>query len=262
MRISPLVAAILGGVVSGLAVAAVFLLSGEGDGESGAARPAPSAARPEPEPATARPMSVGEIFSGARGSVFTVEGREPGLDEWPEGPPRLDDGVATGTGFAIAGGRIVTNQHVVARAELVTVRLDGRRVRARVMRSDASSDLAILRLPPRRARELRPLPLGDSGDVRPGDTAVAIGNPYGLTRSVTTGVVSSASRSIDAPDGSRIRNAIQTDAAINPGNSGGPLLDERGRVIGVMAQGRGDGIAFAVPVNTLKRVAQPLSRRP
>ena len=254
--ISPLLAAILGGVVSGLAVAAVFLLSGENDGDRSAGRSAPSATRPAPEPAAARPMSVGEIFSGARRSVFTVEGREPGLDEWPEGPPRLDDGVATGTGFAIGAGRIVTNQHVVARAELVTVRLGGRRVRARVVRSDASTDLAILRLPPARARALRPLALAHSSRVRPGDTAIAIGNPYGLTRSVTSGVVSSARRSIDAPDGSRIRNAIQTDAAINPGNSGGPLLDEKGRVIGVMAQGRGDGIAFAVPVDTLKRVAR------
>ena len=197
-KISPLMAAILGGVVSGLAVAAVFLLAGR---RRRTKRPAaPRATGAESEPAAARPMSVGEIFSGARGSVFTVEGRDPGLDEWPEGPPRLDDGVATGTGFAIGGGRIVTNQHVVARAELVTVRLGGRRVRARVVRSDASTDLAILRLPAARTRALRPLALAaDSSRVRPGDTAIAIGN------------------------------AIQTDAAINPGNSGGPLLDERGR---------------------------------
>ena len=207
-------------------------------------------------------MSVGEIFRAARGSVFTVEGRQPGLGEWPDGPPRLDDGVATGTGFAIAGGRIVTNQHVVAGAELVAVRLRGRRVRARVVGSDAASDLAILRLPSARSREFVPLSLGDSKGVRPGDTAVAIGNPYGLTRSVTAGVVSSTRRRITAPDGSRIRNAIQTDAAINPGNSGGPLLDENGRVIGVLAQGRGGGIAFAVPANRLKRVAPRLSRGP
>ena len=257
MTISPLFAAILGGVVSGLAVAAIFVFSSERDSDPSPAPPSPRASAPggEAEPVEARPMSVGEIYRGARESVFTVEGREPGLDEWPEGPPRLDDGVATGTGFAIAGGRIVTNQHVVAGAELVTVRLGGRRVRARVVRENASSDLAILRLPPARARALAPLALADSERVQPGDTAVAIGNPYGLTRSVTSGVVSSARRQIEAPDGSRIRNAIQTDAAINPGNSGGPLLDANGRVIGVMAQGRGDGIAFAVPVNRLKQVA-------
>ncbi len=256
-KISPLFAAVLGALVSGAVVAAIFVISGE-NGDESAGRPAPraQAPRPETEPVEARPMSVGEIFRAARGSVFTVEGREPGLDEWPDGPPRLDDGVATGTGFAIAGGRIVTNQHVVAGAELVAVRLGGRRIRARVVRSDASSDLALLRVPRARARELTPLSLGNSARVRPGDTAVAIGNPYGLTRSVTAGVVSSARRRISAPDGSRISNAIQTDAAINPGNSGGPLLDEDGRVIGVMAQARGDGIAFAVPVNRLKRVAR------
>ena len=202
-------------------------------------------------------MSVGEIYRGARGSVFIVEGREPGLEGWPDGPPRLDDGVATGTGFAISGGRVVTNHHVVAGAELVTVRLGGRRVRAGVVRSNASSDLAILRQPPGSARALSPLALGDFARVRPGDLAVSIGNPYGLTRSVTSGVVSSARRSIEAPDGSRIRNANQTAAAIIPGNSGGPLLDGERLVIGVLSQARADGIAFAVPVNRLKQMAAP-----
>jgi S1-C subfamily serine protease len=192
--------------------------------------------------------------------VFVVEGRQPGV-EWPDGPPSEDDGVATGTGFAIAGGRIVTNQHVVADAELVAVRLKGRRVRARVVGSDASTDLAILRLPRAQARTLATLPLGRSAPVRPGDTAVAIGNPFGLSRTVTTGVVSAVGRRITAPDGSPIRNAIQTDAAINPGNSGGPLLDGEGRVIGVMAQSRGDGLSFAVPVDTLRRIAPELQRR-
>jgi S1-C subfamily serine protease len=249
--LSPLLAALLGGVASGSAVTAIFVFSGSGDDGESAARPAP---RPQP---TA--LSIGEIYRRARASVFVVEGRQPGLEGWPEGPPRLDDGVATGTGFAVAGGRIVTNQHLVAGAELVAVRLRGRRVRARVLRSDPSSDLAILRLPPNSAQGLRLLSLGDSGRVRPGDTAVAIGNPYGLARSVTAGVVSSTRRRITAPDGSRLPNAIQTDAAINPGNSGGPLLDRSGHVIGVLAQGRGDGIAFAVPVNRLKRMAALLN---
>jgi S1-C subfamily serine protease len=103
-----------------------------------------------------------------------------------------------------------------------------------------------------------PLPLGDSDALRPGDTALAIGNPYGLRRSLTIGVVSGLGRRMEAPDGSSIRDAIQTDAAINPGNSGGPLLDARGRVIGVISQGRGDGIAFAVPAATLERVVARL----
>jgi len=257
--ISPLPAALLGGLASGCAVAAIFIFAGAGDDDQSAARaPVP---QPAPQPRAVAPApAIGEIYRRARPAVLVVEGRQPGV-EWPEGPPREDDGVATGTGFAIAGGRIVTNQHVVAGAELVAVRLNGRRVRARVVGSDASTDLAILRLPSGRARELPTLPLGKSAGVRPGDTAVAIGNPYGLARTLTTGVVSAVGRRISAPDGSSIRDAIQTDAAINPGNSGGPLLDGAGRVIGVMAQSRGDGLSFAVPVDTLRRVAPELQRR-
>ncbi len=261
--ISPLLAALLGGLASGCAVAAIFLFAGAGDDDDTATRaPAPRPAPPAQAPRQAAPAStsVGEIYRGARRAVFVVEGRQPGI-EWPEGPPREDDGVATGTGFAIPGGRIVTNQHVVDGAELVAVRLDGRRVRARVLGSDASTDLAILRLPRERQAGLPTLPLGRSAGVRPGDTAVAIGNPFGLTRTVTAGVVSAVGRRITAPDGSRIRDAIQTDAAVNPGNSGGPLLDGEGRVIGVIAQSRGDGLSFAVPIDTLRRISRELERR-
>jgi S1-C subfamily serine protease len=248
---SSLSAALLGGVASGCAVAAVFLLAGGGDDEDSVAR--------APVTTTAAP-TIGEIYRRARRAVVVVEGRQPGVEEWPEGPPREDDGVATGTGFVVAGGLIVTNHHVVEGAELVAVRIAGRRVRARVVGSDASTDLAILRPPRERVRTLATLPLGRSAGVRPGDTAVALGNPYGLTRTVTAGVVSAVGRGITAPDGARIRDVIQTDAAINPGNSGGPLLDGNGRVIGVIAQGRGDGVAFAVPVDTLRRVAPELER--
>ena len=257
--ISPIVAALLGGLAAGCAVAAIFIVAGDGEGESPAR--APAAGRPAPAPRDPAPHTVGEIYRGARRSVFVVEGRQPGTSEWPEGPPRSDDGVATGTGFAVPGGRIVTNQHVISGAELVAVRLNGRRVRARVVGSDASTDLAILRLPRERGRRLRTLQLGRSAGVRPGDTAVAIGNPFGLTRTLTAGVVSAVGRRITAPDGSRIRDAIQTDAAVNPGNSGGPLLDGEGRVIGVLAQSRGDGLSFAVPIDTLRRIAPELERR-
>jgi S1-C subfamily serine protease len=136
----------------------------------------------------------------------------------------------------------------------------GRRVRAKVLGSDPSTDLALLRLRPEQARRVEALSLGDSRDVRPGDGAVVIGNPLGLARTITAGVVSATDRRIDAPDGFPIRDAIQTDAAVNPGNSGGPLLDVQGRVIGVISQGRGDGIAFAVPVATLERVVPQLER--
>jgi S1-C subfamily serine protease len=262
--ISPLLTALLGGLASGCAVAAIFLFVGAGDDDDTPARaPAPrqTARAQAPRQATAPAApSVGEVYRGARRAVFVVEGRRPGV-QWPSGPPREGDGVATGTGFAIAGGRIVTNQHVVADAEQVAVRLNGGRTDARVLGSDASTDLAILRLPRERARTLHTLPLGRSAEVRPGDTAIAIGNPFGLARTLTAGVVSAVGRRITAPDGARIRDVIQTDAAVNPGNSGGPLLDGRGQVIGVIAQSRGDGLSFAVPIDTLRRIARELERR-
>jgi putative serine protease PepD len=252
---STLLAALVGGLISGLAVAAILLGTGATEDDEDP----PAARAPEPEATAPAAPTIGQLYRRARTAVFVVEGAPAGVD-WPEGPPSEGDGVATGTGFAVAGGRIVTNQHVVADAERVAVHLAGRRVRARVVGSDAGTDLAILRLPPRRARRLAALPLGSSAGVRPGDTAVALGNPFGLRRTVTAGVVSAVGRRITAPDGSPIRDVIQTDAAINPGNSGGPLLDVEGRVIGVITQSRGDGLGFAVPVDTLRRVAPQLVR--
>ena len=252
---STLIAALIGGLASGLVVAAIFLATGATDDDGDG----PAVRTPQPTSAAAAAPTIDQLYRRARTAVFVVEGAPAGVD-WPDGPPSEGDGVATGTGFAVAGGRIVTNQHVVADAERVAVHLAGRRVRARVVGSDAGTDLALLRLPPRRARQLATLPLGRSAGVRPGDTAVALGNPYGLTRTVTAGVVSAVGRRITAPDGSPIRDVIQTDAAINPGNSGGPLLDVEGRVIGVIAQSRGDGLGFAVPVDTLRRVAPQLVR--
>jgi S1-C subfamily serine protease len=246
-----LLAAVGAGLASGAAVAAILLAAGA-VGEDERERPAPTAARPAP--------SLAELYASARDGVVVVEGRQPGV-RWPKGPPRQGDGVATGSGFAIGAARIVTNHHVVAGAEEVAVRLRGRRVRARVIGSDPSTDLAAVRVRPAQAARLEALPLGESRDLRPGDPALAIGNPFGLARTLTVGVVSAVGRRIDAPDGSPIRDAIQTDAAINPGNSGGPLLDARGRVIGVIAQGRGDGLAFAVPADTLDRVLGELERR-
>ena len=255
MRITPpLVAGLAAGLTSGAVVAAILVATGAvGDDspEAPAARPARVASAPGP--------TVSEIYARARMGVVVVEGRQPGVS-WPQGPPREDDGVATGSGFAIGGRRVVTNHHVVAGAQEVTVRLRGRRVRANVVGSDPSTDLALLRVRGGQEQRLKALPLGDSRDVRPGDVAVVIGNPLGLARTLTAGVVSATDRRIDAPDGFPIRNAIQTDAAVNPGNSGGPLLDARGRVIGVISQGRADGIAFAVPVHTLESVVPQLQR--
>jgi S1-C subfamily serine protease len=168
---------------------------------------------------------------------------------------------ATGSGFVVdRRGRILTNYHVVAGASRVTVAFaDKRTVTARVVGTDPSNDLAVLAVDPSRAR-LEPLALGRSRTVRVGDPTLAIGNPFGLDRTLTSGIVSALQRQIQAPDGFTIDHVIQTDAAINPGNSGGPLLDAAGRVIGINSQietggsdGPGNvGIGFAVPIDTAR----------
>jgi len=169
-------------------------------------------------------------------------------------------GVATGSGIVIdANGTILTNWHVVENAIKVTVSLEkGSTVDAQVVGKDPSNDLAVLRIPPD-GLTLHPLTLGDSSAVQVGDPVYAIGNPFDLQRTLTTGVISALQRQITAPNGFAIDNVLQTDAPINPGNSGGPLLDALGRVIGINSQietggngGGSVGIGFAVPINTAK----------
>jgi S1-C subfamily serine protease len=173
-----------------------------------------------------------------------------------------EQGEATGSGFVVdKDGTIVTNDHVVEGANEVTVRFgdEGKVVQAEVKGRDPSTDLAALKVDPDDAK-LDPIPLGDSSKVEVGDPVVAIGNPFGFSRTVTTGIVSALQRQITAPNGFPIRNVIQTDAAVNPGNSGGPLLDARGRVVGINSQiatggGSGSvGIGFAVPIDTAKQL--------
>ncbi|HEU5362540.1 MAG TPA: trypsin-like peptidase domain-containing protein [Gaiellaceae bacterium] len=169
-----------------------------------------------------------------------------------------------GSGFVIdRAGHIVTNFHVIQNAEKVQVSFSGQdQLPAEVVGKDRSTDLAVLKIDAH-ARALTPLPLGNSDGVRVGDPVYAIGNPFGLTRTLTTGVVSAVQRQIFAPNGVPIDSAIQTDAAINHGNSGGPLIDAGGRVIGVTsqiqtgsAQNQGNvGIGFAIPVNTVRDIA-------
>src|SRR5207237_323515 len=172
--------------------------------------------------------------------------------------PQSQRGEATGSGFVIdKNGTIATNAHVIAGAVKVTVQLaDNKVVNAKVLGKDTSSDLALLKINPD-GLDLHPLSLGSSKDVHVGDPTIAIGNPFGLDRTLTTGVVSALQREIKAPNNFTIDHVIQTDAAINPGNSGGPLLDALGRVIGITSQiatgggGNGNvGIGFAVPINT------------
>jgi putative serine protease PepD len=166
-------------------------------------------------------------------------------------------GQGTGSGFVVsADGLIVTNQHVVDGATEVAVKIgtDGEQLPAEIVGVDASRDLALLKVD---ASGLPTLELGDSDAVEVGDETYAIGNPYGLDHTLTTGVVSALDRDLQAPDGATIGGAIQTDAALNPGNSGGPLLDRDGRVIGVNAQIAGSqgggnvGIGFAIPSSTV-----------
>jgi S1-C subfamily serine protease len=170
---------------------------------------------------------------------------------------------ATGSGFVYSkDGHIVTNDHVVEGASSfqVVIGSDPKPIPARLMGKDPSSDLAVLKVDPGQVSNgLKPLELGDSRTLEPGDQAIAIGSPFGLEGTVTTGIVSSLGRTITAPNNFPIADAIQTDAAINPGNSGGPLLDGNGRVIGVNSQIKSgsqsnSGVGFAVPVSTVKFV--------
>ena len=169
-----------------------------------------------------------------------------------------------GSGFVIdKAGHIITNYHVIQGAKKVQVSFSGQdEITASVVGKDPSTDVAVLKIDAH-ARALTPLELGDSDAVVVGDPVYAIGNPFGFTRTLTTGVVSAVQRQIEAPNTQAIDHAIQTDAAINHGNSGGPLIDSQGRVIGVTSQistgstgQQGNvGIGFAIPINTVRTVA-------
>jgi S1-C subfamily serine protease len=219
------------------------------------------------DPASGR--TVADIYKqeGA-GVVFVVAEQAASSSDSPFGTPDGGGGTATGSGFVVdKQGTIITNAHVAGDAEQVQVRFkeDGELVDAEVVGTDPSTDVAVLKVDPDDA-DLQPLPLGDSSSTQVGDAVVAIGNPFGYTRSVTTGIVSAKQRQIEAPNGFSIENVIQTDAAINPGNSGGPLLDAQGRVIGINSQiatggSQGSvGIGFAVPIDTVKELLPTLKQ--
>jgi S1-C subfamily serine protease len=195
--------------------------------------------------------TVAQIYKDESKGVVQIVATSPASSGFGSGSQS-----AEGTGFVIdEQGDVLTNEHVVDGATTIRVSFsDGRNVQARLLGSDASRDLAMLKVDVP-ASELDPLPLGSSSNVSPGDPVIAIGNPFGYVRSVSTGIVSGLGREIQAPNGFTITGAIQTDAAINHGNSGGPLLDASGRVIGITAQiadsgvNANVGVGFAVPID-------------
>jgi S1-C subfamily serine protease len=259
----PFVSGLLGGGV----VAAVLLASGVGthDRTTTVLQQAPLSA--SPAAARSGALTPRQIYDrAAKGVVFIrseiVQRVQTPFDLFPQ----QQRGTASGSGFIIDhAGRILTNAHVIQGAVKVTVQLgDQKAVDATVVGKDTSNDIALLKISPD-GLNLHPLTLGTAKDMHVGDPTIAIGNPFGLDRTLTTGVVSALARQIQAPNGFTINNVIQTDAALNPGNSGGPLLDATGQVIGINSQiesggGGNVGIGFAVPIDTAKQSLPQLER--
>jgi S1-C subfamily serine protease len=194
-------------------------------------------------------LTIGEIYDRAHRGVVEIT---------------AGGGQAQGSGFVFdRDGHVVTNQHVVDGGGTISVRFaDGSRHRATLVGTDPSTDLAVIDVNAPLAL-LEPLALGDSARVEVGDAVVALGSPFGLEGTVTSGIVSALHRQMTAPNNFTINDSIQTDAAINHGNSGGPLLDREGRVIGVNAQiesesGGNDGVGFAIPSNTVRAIVTQL----
>jgi putative serine protease PepD len=218
--------------------------------------------RPVAATASARPIanetsSLASLYKEVSPSVVEIEVQgqlDLPFDVRPGG---------TGTGWVYDARHVVTNQHVVGGANEVTVRFeDGRAVQARVVGSDPSTDVAVLELD--EGADVPPaLERGSSASLEVGDAVVAIGSPFGLEGSMTSGIVSGVGRTIGAPDGFPIDDVIQTDAALNPGNSGGPLIELTGRVVGMNAQiasssGSNSGIGYAIPIETVQSVVEQL----
>ena len=226
----------------------------------------PASASGSPTAAT-KTLSVNGVYSAARDGVveITTTGNSASSDNSPfpfgGGSQRSQ---AQGSGFVYdTAGHIITNDHVVSGASSISVMFaDGSKYSAKVVGADPSTDIAVLKVDAPSSK-LHPLTLGDSSKVQVGDGVVAIGAPFGLDETVTSGIVSALNRDISSTNNYTIPNVIQTDAAINHGNSGGPLLDMSGQVIGITSQiesdsGGNDGVGFAVPSNTISSVVSKL----
>jgi S1-C subfamily serine protease len=264
-HVSNLIAGVLGGLIVLIAGAVLIATDVIDTGDSRTVVRQAPISQPASDPGAADGgRTVQDIYRAEGSSVVFIQSEGVSEDN-----PLLGEqqGTATGSGFVVdEDGTILTNAHVVEGASAVTVSFEegGESIDAEVKGVDADTDLAVLKIDPGAVDGLKALPLGDSSQAEVGDPVVAIGNPLGFQRTVTTGIVSALGREIDAPSGFSISNVIQTDASINPGNSGGPLLDAQGRVIGINSQiatsgGQGSvGIGFAVPVNIAKQLLPQL----
>jgi len=269
---TPFGAALIGGLVAAIlglvAISAGLVESSSDDGQVTALAPAPPS-EPAAHLSDGKGLTVSQIYQQDSPGVAFIQASSP-----PQPPSPLDPfgggggATATGSGLVIDGdGHVLTNAHVVQGADRIEVTLgnsdSSQPVGAQVVGKDPSTDVALLKVDAPSDR-LHPLPLGSSSQAQVGDPVVAIGNPFGLDRTVTAGIVSALQREIKAPNGFTINNVIQTDAAINPGNSGGPLLDATGRVIGINSQiespggGGNVGIGFAIPIDTARQVVHQL----
>jgi S1-C subfamily serine protease len=253
-----------GGVV--LIVGLILIQAGAvdtSDNSSSSALIAPAAlARPASD-SSSKGLTVHDIYQRDGNGVAFIRSTIVQKTQSVFGFPQQQSSEATGSGFLIDNdGHVLTNAHVVAGAQKVEVQLgSGAEQQAQVVGSDPSSDIALLKVD--NTEGANPLPLGDSSKVEVGDPVVAIGNPFALDRTVTSGIVSALQRQIQAPNGFSISDVIQTDAAINPGNSGGPLIDGAGQVIGINSQiesqsGGNEGVGFAVPIKTAADVVSQL----
>ena len=265
-RLAALVAvAIIGGAA---ALGGASLLGQLGEGTTVRQIVTPESSNTPASFAQGKALSINEIYR--RWAPGVVQITSTSIVNVPQDPlfgnpfaPSTEEQQLLGSGFVInKAGHIVTNYHVIEGAKSVQVSFsNGDNVKARVVGSDPSTDIAVLQVKAH-SRALTPLAWGNSDALQVGDSVVAIGNPFGYTRSVTQGIVSALDRPLTAPNDFPIQHAIQTDAALNHGNSGGPLLDGRGEVIGVNSQistgntgQQGNlGIGFAIPSNTVRNV--------
>src|SRR5690606_13440373 len=214
-------------------------------------------------PLSAEEQATIDLFERSRMSVVFIATTQRVVDVWTRNALQVPRG--TGSGFIWdESGHVITNNHVLQGASGAQVRLaDGRSFDAELVGRSPYHDLAVLRIRVEDGESPAPLPIGTSEDLRVGQKVFAVGNPFGLDWTLTTGIVSALNRELPTDSGLSIRDLIQTDAAINPGNSGGPLLDSAGRLIGVNTaifspSGAYAGIGFSVPVDTVNRVVPRL----